>query len=730
MDDEQEYDEEVEEEVEDFEAEFKLSSKALSAVPKIQMMQAKLNNPIRLQMQKPTGFKSGSTYSSNTSSSNVFTIPPLNAVISTAFGKPAVSGSRSFNLFRAAPQTNLSTLQFLNWASTGKNTFDDPNKHRNVILKNYRIDPVFNQLCCGACWAVSTSTAFSDRYGILNDEKPIKSNILSIMSCCTGGKYKNVFGVVATPDCNIMSSYDELGSSNSSMGMCSGGIPYSAGLSIWRNGIPEVNAQPYNSTLFDCNGNGGTDLNRAIIDKYPCEKKLFASGKRIRMSKADKPVYISSSMDSRGPPEHYVNMMKKALLEGGPLVGGFMTMADFIGMGSVNVNGAAADNGGTVSWDSTGKVYVPGAYDKIWPFTPINSVGGVSTVNFIAARPGKNTEVVDTGIKEQAAIGEIFCGFHAVVIVGWGELDMKYVKNKTVKTTTSPVDKRPKLPFWICRNSWGTSWPSKDGQNYYEGGLNVTVNGKDSILNVPAGYWLHAMYPNESLALDVPIIYEGTDYGSTMVMTPLRSNSPGPTPKPGTNPPATTNPTTRAPIKKGTLPPKKLVCDTKWVDNEGYSCKDYSHEKWCTSGGKNGSGWKERWGAISDFANKGKDALQACCECGGGKVAAATVGDRQSDASTNDNTTERPATLVEIVGITVGSICIIIIMVSIVFLGVVERDQTGDAWKWKIVSGVFSVLFVICVIVTIWSYFNSQATTPTTSPTTLAPTTSPPANAN
>ena len=663
MDDE-EYDE-----VEDFaEAEFKLSAKALSSVPKIQMMQAKLNKPIKLQMQKPTGFKSnwavkssieGSTYSANTSSSQVFTIPPLNAVISTAFGKPAVSGSRSFKLFTAS-QTNVSTLQFLNWASTGKNTFDDPNQHRNVILKNYRVSPVFNQLCCGSCWAVSTSTAFSDRYGILNDEKPIQSNILSIMSCCTGNKYKNVFGVVATPDCNIMSNYNELEMSDSSMGMCFGGIPYSAALSVWRNGIPEVSTQPYNSTLFDCNGGGGVDLNRAIINKYPCEKKLFNSGKKIRMSREDKPVYISSSMDSRGPPEHYVNMMKKALLEGGPLVGGFMTMGDFIGMGSVNVNGAATDNKAVISWDSTGKVYVPGAYDKIWPYTPVNSVGGVSTVNFIR-KSGTNTEVVDTGFKDQVPIGEIFCGFHAVVIVGWGELDMKYVKNKNVKTITSPVDKRQKLPFWICRNSWGTSWPSKDGQNYYEGGVKVTVNDKDTILNIPAGYWLHAMYPNESLAMDVPIIYEGTDYGSTMVMTPLRSNTPGPTPKPATNP--ATNPATKAPIRKGTLPPKKLVCDAKWVDNEGYSCKEYSNEKWCTPGGKHGSGWEDRWGRISDFANKGKDALQACCECGGGKVESVARSDALRAVITTGGTGMRKLTGGEIAGIVIGVVLLILTIV-------------------------------------------------------------------
>jgi hypothetical protein len=347
-----------------------------------------------------------------------------------------------------------------------------------------------------------------------------------------------------------------------------------------------------------------------------------------------------------------------------------MTMGDFIGMGSVSQMTGTTSENNVISWDSTGKVYVPGAYDKIWGFTPVNSVGGVSTVNFIR-KPGTKTEVVDTGLRDQAPVGEIFCGFHAIVVVGFGELDMKYVENKDVKTVISPIDKRPKLPFWICRNSWGTTWPAKDGKNYYEGGIKVTVNGKEEILNIPPGYWLHAMYPNESLALDVPIDYEGTDYGATMVMTPLRSNSIGPTPKPSVS-------SVEKTMEKGTLRPRKLVCDTNWRDNEGYSCKDYMKEKWCTVDGKQGSGWNSRWGKISNFANReGRDALQACCECGGGKPAAS----KSSMVSSNNeiqNASSSPSGLstVEIFGIVLGSIVFIALLV-ILIIYLVNRKQAA-----------------------------------------------------
>ena len=33
------------------------------------------------------------------------------------------------------------------------------------------------------------------------------------------------------------------------------------------------------------------------------------------------------------------------------------------------------------------------------------------------------------------------------------------------------------------------------------------------------------MYPNESMALDVPLTYEGIDYGSTMVMIPEKDHN-------------------------------------------------------------------------------------------------------------------------------------------------------------------------------------------------------------
>ena len=609
--------------------------KASQALSQSALTQGKLNKTIRIKQPGPKSFSSdgnvfdyapksslkGASYSGSHKGSKekYFEVPPLNAIIGSAFGKAANPQSSSFKLF-SAPQTNLNDLQFLNWASIRKGTFDDPNKHRNIELKRYKIGKVFNQLCCGACWAVSTAGCFADRYGIANDEEPIEGSIISIMTCCTREMKDNVFSKVATPDCSVMSTYNELGNSNNSMGMCSGGIPYSAAISIKRNGLPKLEKPIYTETLFDCKGVPSLpNLNQSIISKFPCGKEVFDSKVKIKMDSGEDPVYISSALDSKGHPEHYVKLMKEALLEGGPLVGGFMVLGDFLGIGTTSGSLGASSQGDNdlLSWDSTGKVYVPGAYDTQWPFIPLTSVGGSTTIQINSGK-GNQTKVFDTGLKPKAAPGQIFCGFHAITIVGWGELDMKYVKNTKVKSIKSLVDGRQKLPFWICRNSWGTDWPMKDGKHYYEQGIKVTVgsNSQEKILNLPPGYWLHAMYPNESVALDAPINYEGTDYGSTMVMVPQKSpRAPGPTKKPMSAP-------VSAPVSAPTgilFPSDDAYCDSSWRDSEGFSCKQYVEQGWCTYGGKEGPGWKSEWGSFKDFANDGKDASMACCECGAGQ---------------------------------------------------------------------------------------------------------------
>jgi len=58
---------------------------------------------------------------------------------------------------------------------------------------------------------------------------------------------------------------------------------------------------------------------------------------------------------------------------------------------------------------------------------------------------------------------------------------------------------------------------------------------------------------------------------------------------------------------------------------EGEVCASYDVLDYCTSDGKEGSGWMGKWGAISDWRDSnGLSALDACCACGGGSFTVQT----------------------------------------------------------------------------------------------------------
>ena len=62
---------------------------------------------------------------------------------------------------------------------------------------------------------------------------------------------------------------------------------------------------------------------------------------------------------------------------------------------------------------------------------------------------------------------------------------------------------------------------------------------------------------------------------------------------------------------------------TDWESSTKASCQQYKDKKWCTLDGKphlveDGGGWKKAFGDFAKWANKGKNAAEACCVCGGG----------------------------------------------------------------------------------------------------------------
>ena len=56
-----------------------------------------------------------------------------------------------------------------------------------------------------------------------------------------------------------------------------------------------------------------------------------------------------------------------------------------------------------------------------------------------------------------------------------------------------------------------------------------------------------------------------------------------------------------------------------WEDKMHFNCSLYVGAKWCKKGGSGyGKGWNSFWGKFRGFKNKGMDASNACCGCGGG----------------------------------------------------------------------------------------------------------------
>ena len=66
------------------------------------------------------------------------------------------------------------------------------------------------------------------------------------------------------------------------------------------------------------------------------------------------------------------------------------------------------------------------------------------------------------------------------------------------------------------------------------------------------------------------------------------------------------------------VPPACVDSPGTWTDTQGNTCADYRDNQWCTPDGGVGGGWDGP--PLGDYAKYGKDALQACCACGGGSV--------------------------------------------------------------------------------------------------------------
>jgi hypothetical protein len=147
-----------------------------------------------------------------------------------------------------------------------------------------------------------------------------------------------------------------------------------------------------------------------------------------------------------------------------------------------------------ISHRADGYYYVPGAFSKdnkliqgseynirrdIYHWGPVSTVMKVFD-DFL--------EWDGSGIYEydgKSGLQEVHVG-HAVVIVGWG---------------TSPEN----VPYWIVRNSWGTSWGNNNGYFKMKRGSNNCEIEENVFVSYPT-------IPGIRLYLEYPILYHMDDF--------------------------------------------------------------------------------------------------------------------------------------------------------------------------------------------------------------------------
>lgn len=260
---------------------------------------------------------------------------------------------------------DIKTLEAFDWSNTSKRGAQNRKKYKpetNDLL----LDGVLMQGSCGNCWAMSSTSALTDRFIIAKKLSGLHLDPLILTTCehydhgCQGGHpaYAGVY-------------FENKGTAKPGDGCASWS-------GLWDKYVKEKGYPPpemTNSYLPSC-----SDMT--------CKRNYMAAPASTRR--------LSQAI---GGIEASINAIKTELVHKGPVVGTYAVWADFIG-GTGN-KGSKAWN---YMWKPTNGIYINGVYDDelngLWE-------GGSGLQQQLKAQ-GK-----------WKGWGETQVGGHAVVIVGW-----------------------------------------------------------------------------------------------------------------------------------------------------------------------------------------------------------------------------------------------------------------------------------------------------------------------
>lgn len=188
---------------------------------------------------------------------------------------------------------------------------------------------------------------------------------------------------------------------------CNGGMPAKLALDIMNNGVSDNTCVDYSwcTNVQGCDTSRGGPISHMLNSRIPpcaCAKRY---NKKLYF--LDKGSVVTISVTPSRPVSMFRDTVKAHIYTYGPVVGGFLVLENFL-------SGSFTRTNGGVYFDRADYSAVG---DKLIFDDSINH--------------SRNSK-----------------GLHAITVVGWGiAKNIQYDNNK-----------RGDVPYWHCRNSWGTKW--------------------------------------------------------------------------------------------------------------------------------------------------------------------------------------------------------------------------------------------------------------------------------